>query len=187
MAIKRTNVQPSAKKALIQASTRRPPSGGASKPNYGEWYQRYDIFPQRVADLKWTGTSLQNKVGGMLKQYFSFKGVQNLYPSFPGVSACVCLGKAVVAAESTWNPNAGPTLGINGELHYGLWQLSSIHSSMAQWPTQVGLPFNTIYNPEYNTRIALTMMNSKINDGQNPFAADWEATYDTAKTACGVS
>lgn len=67
---------------------------------------------------------------------------------------------------------------------YGLWQISNIHSfGMAQWPTKNGYDLNTMYNSEYNTRMAFTMMNSQINMQKNPWLA-W-STYDAAKTACG--
>lgn len=60
---------------------------------------------------------------------------------------------------------------------YGLWQISNIHSkTMPQWPTNNNLSLNTIFNEEFNTRLAFTIMNSDVNAYKNPWL-DWSA-YD---------
>lgn len=56
---------------------------------------------------------------------------------------------------------------------YGLWQISNVHSwTMPQWPTKNNLTLNTMFNSEYNTRLAFTIMNSAINNYKNPWI-DW--------------
>lgn len=63
---------------------------------------------------------------------------------------------------------------------YGLWQVSNIHSqSMAQWPTKNGYNLSTLFNEEYNTRLAFTIMNSAVNAYENPWL-DWSAYNGSA-------
>lgn len=147
---------------------------------YGQWYKS-TIFPTRVANLQWNGVDLKAKVDSMTLQFYSLTSVIASYPSFPGSSKCRCLAKKIVYAESTWNPNA-INQNANGSTDYGLWQMNTIHSTDYWWPTKNGLTLNTLYNAEYNTRCAFTLMHNKLNQGKNPWQ-DW-SSYDNVASSC---
>jgi hypothetical protein len=87
---------------------------------------------------------------------------RKLHSSWKAVFDEVAADIAVCVAgrESAYQPHVtNHYTGPDGVRHtvYGIFQLSDVHSTASWWPTNNGDPVSALFDPDYNSRCAMSL------------------------------